>query len=319
MPANQVTALLRRLCGAVRARSDAGADGILLERFARHADEAAFAALVQRHGPPVWSVSRRVARQEQDAEDVYQATFLLLARKAGAIRRSGSVASWLYGVAHRLALRVRSDAARRRQHAGRAASIRPTTAPNDVTWRELREVLDEELARLPEAYRAPLLLCYFDGLTQEEAARQLGWSRRSVKYRLEGGRARLRARLAKRGLALPMALAGSMLAGGIATAAAPAALTEATLRAALPFARCRPVGTKVSAGAVALAKGGLQAMFVGKLHALAAGLLVAVMLGAVALLAGPAAQQPAPPAAAPGQGTARDGVDRYGDPLPPGR
>src|SRR5262249_2418448 len=160
----------------------------LLERFARHADETAFAALVQRHGPLVWSVSRRVARHEQDAEDVYQATFLLLARKAGAIRKAGSVASWLYGVCHRLALRGRSDAARRRQHEARAAGTTPAPAPDDVTWRELREVLDEELARLPDSYRAPLVLCYFDGLTQEEAARQLGWSRRTVKHRLERGR-----------------------------------------------------------------------------------------------------------------------------------
>jgi RNA polymerase sigma factor (sigma-70 family) len=317
MPANQVTVLLRRLCGAFGARPEAGADGPLLERFARHADETAFAALVQRHGPLVWSVSRRVARHEQDAEDVYQATFLLLARKAGAIRKAGSVASWLYGVAHRLALRARSDAARRRQREGRAAGTAPAPAADDVTWRELREVLDEELARLPDSYRAPLVLCYFDGLTQEEAARRLGWSRRSLKHRLERGRDRLRARLARRGLTLPMALAGPMLAAGSA-APAPAALTEAVLRAAVPFARRLALGDGVSAPAVALAEGGLQAMFVGKLHALAAGLVAVLLLGGAVLLAGPGAQQPVPPAAAPDSGAAKGGVDRYGDPLPPG-
>src|SRR5947209_3111409 len=226
MPARQVGVLLRRLCGLFGSRPDASSDGVLLERFARHADEGAFAALVRRHGPLVWGVSRRVAQHEQDAEDVYQATFLLLARKAGAIRRAASLASWLYGVAYRLALRARGDAARRRQREARAPGPAPAMGPDELTWRELRAALDEELARLPEKYRAPLLLCYFDGLTQEEAARQLGWSRRAVKYRLECGRDRLRGRLARRGLTLPMALAGPLLAGGLASAAAPAALSE---------------------------------------------------------------------------------------------
>jgi RNA polymerase sigma factor (sigma-70 family) len=318
MPANQVAGLLRRFCGVLAGRPDRTADAILLERFACHADQRAFAELVQRHGPLVWSVSRRVARHEQDAEDVYQATFLLLARKARAIRKGGSVASWLYGVAHRLALRTRTDAARRRLREEQAAGPVPPTTADDLTWRELREVLDEELARLPEKYRAPLLLCYFDGLTQEEAARQLGWNRRSVKYRLECGRDQLRARLARRGLTLPMALAGPLLAGGFASAAPPAALTEIAVRAAVPFALCRPVGREVSAQVLALAEGGLQAVFVGKFSMLAAGLLAAVLLGGAALLAGTTARQTAPGSAAPGRHDPEGAVDRYGDPLPPG-
>src|SRR5947209_20462687 len=132
MPARQVGVLLRRLCGLFGSRPDASSDGVLLERFARHADEGAFAALVRRHGPLVWSVSRRVARHEQDAEDVYQATFLLLARKAGTIRKSNAIGSWLYGVAHRLALRTRCDAARRRQHEGQAAGSTVTPACDDL-------------------------------------------------------------------------------------------------------------------------------------------------------------------------------------------
>jgi RNA polymerase sigma factor (sigma-70 family) len=299
-------------------RADATGDGVLLERFARHADEAAFATLVRRHGPLVWSVSRRVARHEQDAEDVYQATFLLLARKAGAIRKGNSVASWLYGVAHRLALRVRCDAVRRRQREGSAVAAAPGPVADDLTWRELREALDAELARLPEKYRAPLLLCYFDGLTQEEAARQLGWSRRTVKYRLEGGRDRLRGRLARRGLTLPMALAGPLLAGGGATAAAPAALSEGAVRAALRFARGRPVEPAVTAQVVALAEGGLKAMWVSKLQALTAALLAAVLLGGAALLAGGALPQAASPTASPEKAGGRKVVDRYGDALPRG-
>jgi RNA polymerase sigma factor (sigma-70 family) len=318
MPGKQVAVLLRRLCGMLARRPDRTADEVLLERFARHADEGAFAALVQRHGPLVWGVSRRVAGHEQDAEDVYQATFLLLARKAGTIRKGASVASWLYGVAHRLGLRVRADAARRRAREERAGGPAPTPQGEDLTWRELREVLDVELARLPEKYRAPLLLCYFDGLTQEEAAQQLGWNRRAVKYRLECGRDQLRARLARRGVTFPMALAGPLLAGGLATAAPPAALAEAAVRAALPFALCRPVQREVPAQVLALAEGGLQAMFVGKLHTLAAGLLAVVVLGGAALLAGFTGRQEAPGARAPGQDLPKGSVDRYGDPLPPG-
>ena len=199
MSVDRANGLLRHVRRLLGSQPDATADGTLLQRFALHADDAAFAALVHRHGPLVWSVSRRVARHEQDAEDVYQATFLLLARKAGAIRKRNAIASWLYGVAHRLALRTRCDAARRRQHEGQAAGSTVTPACDDLTWRELREMLDAELARLPEKYRAPLLLCYFEGLTQEEAAQQLGWTKRSVKDRLERGRNRLRARLARHG------------------------------------------------------------------------------------------------------------------------
>src|SRR5262249_3307625 len=144
MSAGPVAALLHHVRRVLGDRPPP--DGVLLDQFARRADEEAFAALMRRFGPLVWSVSRRGTRHEQDAEDVYQATFLLLARKARSIRKSGSVSSWLYGVAHRLALRTRADRARRRQREERAA-LPPTSAPSDdVTWRELREVLDEELA-----------------------------------------------------------------------------------------------------------------------------------------------------------------------------
>jgi WD40 repeat protein len=182
-----------------------------------------------------------------------------------------------------------------------------------LTWRELREILDEELARLPDKYRAPLLLCYFEGMTQEEAARQLGWSKRSVKDRLERGRNRLRACLARRGVTLPRALASPMLAEAAAGAVAPTSLTEATLRAAVPFARCRPPGDGGSVRALALAEGGLKTMFAGKLHVLAAGLLAVALLGSAGLLVGHTPQDTAP-----AQRDGKDGVDRYGDPLPRG-
>ena len=321
MSAGRVAALLHHVRRVLGDRPPPDAE--LLAQFARHADGNAFAALMRRHGPLVWSVSRRGTGNEQDAEDVYQATFLLLARRTRSIRKSGSVSSWLYSVAHRLALRTRADAARRRQREQEAAvlwsgSQTPATAPDDVTWRELREVLDEELARLPEKYRAPLLSCYFEGLTQEEAARQLGWTPRSVKDRLERGRNRLRVQLAKRGVTLSMTLAGSMLAGGLATAAAPSTLARATLRAAVLSALRRPLTGAASERALELAQGGLKAMLAGKLSVVALGLATALLLGGAGLVAGIGARDALPEVAGPGDADERAAVDRYGDPLPPG-
>jgi RNA polymerase sigma factor (sigma-70 family) len=293
-------------------------DGVLLERFTRNADEAAFNALMLRHGPLVWSVSLRGTRHEQDAEDVYQATFLLLARKACSIRKGGSVSSWLYGVAHRLALRARSDAARQRERENQATPVRESSGPDDLTVRELREVLDDELARLPDKYWAPLLLCYFEGMTHEEASRQLGWTPRSVKDRLERGRNRLRVRLAKRGVTLSLTLAGSMLTGGLATAAAPPTLVEKTLRAAVTFAAGRPLDGIVRAGALAIAAGGLRTMLVTKLCSLAFVGTALLVLGSAGLLIHNAASEDFVPGAANPPDDSERIVDRYGDPLPRG-
>jgi RNA polymerase sigma factor (sigma-70 family) len=292
----------------------AAPDAELLERFARRGDEAAFATLMQRHGPLVWGTVRRVLGREQDAEDAFQATFLVLARKAAAVRRAASVGSFLHGVAYRLAARARADAARRGRHERRAAEQAPSCCAEDVTWRELREVLDAELGRLPERYRAPLLLCYLEGQTQDEAARQLGWKKRTLKARLDHGRELLRGRLARRGLPLGAALTGPLLAGGEAPAAA--RLVTATARAAGPFAAGRrPDG--LSGPVLALAEGGVKAMVLLKLRLALAGVLaLAVLGGGTGLLLSQspgrtglgrgADERPAP------------GRDLYGDPLPAG-
>jgi RNA polymerase sigma factor (sigma-70 family) len=308
---------VRRLLGS---RRDAGSDHLLLDRFVRQRDEQAFAVLMSRYAPLVWSACRRVSVQEQDAEDVFQATFLLLARKAGTIRKAASVGSWLFGVAYRLALRGKADAARRRLHEGRAV---PPAVPDhsaDVTWREVRAVLDEELARLPDRYRAPLLLCYFEGLTQEEAANRLGWSKRSVKNRLERGRNRLRTRLTRRGLSLSAALVGTMLAPGTSDAAVPGALADATRQAALRFALRQPLPATTPARALALAEGGLKAMVLSRLVAVTTGLLAVVLLGSAGLLIGYGGRAADPPPASPpvGSGGSEARVDRQGDPLPAG-
>src|SRR5262245_3865328 len=214
--------------------ADGSSDGQLLERFRRDGDETAFALLVQRHGPMVLGVCQRVLKDSHDAEDAFQATFLVLVRKAASLRRPDSLAGWLHGVAYRTALKARAAAARRRA-AERQTVLMPLTDPLDdeASRREVRAALDEELDRLPEKYRAPLVLCYLEGKTNEDAARQLGWPAGSMSYRLTRGRELVRRRLDRRGLALaPLAFAA--LLGRAATAPAmPDALARSTVQAAL--------------------------------------------------------------------------------------
>src|SRR4051812_5492279 len=185
-------------------------DEQLLERFLAHRDETAFAALMQRHGPMVLGVCRAVLRHPQDAEDAAQSTFLVLAKKAAAIRQHSSLASWLHGVAYRLAMKARAAQVRASQE---QRPGRPSPSPmDDLTWRGLRQGLHEDLRRLPESYRLPLVLCSLEGQTQDEAARRLGWTTGMVKGRLDRGRALLRRRLTRRGLTLAVPLLATSLA-----------------------------------------------------------------------------------------------------------
>jgi RNA polymerase sigma factor (sigma-70 family) len=218
---------IRRLAGRDAA---AGSDVELLRRFLGDSDEAAFTALVQRHGSMVWQVCISALDQREDAEDVFQATFLVLARKAGSVRKQESLASWLHGVALNLARKVRGRNLRRRTSADEALnrvaaqSARPM---DDLTWRELRQVLHEELGRLPEKNRLPILLCHLEGRTQDEAAQALGWSRGRLRGRLLRGRELLRRRLAQRGLAPSVPLLAAALFSGETAAAPPEALVVA--------------------------------------------------------------------------------------------
>ena len=244
-------------------------DRDLLMRFAGGREEAAFAALVQRHGPLVLNVCRRLLRQEQDAEDVFQATFLVLARKAGSVRWRDSVAPWLYAVAHRLALKARAEAIHCRLQEREAAQERSTTTAEDLNWREAVAILEEELGRLPERYRAPLLLCCWEGKARDEAARLLGWTVGTVKGRLERGRELLRQRLARRGVAL----SAGLLAVGLARGGVPAALAGATVRLA----------TLVASGAAGMIPPAVAALAEAALvsaKAKVAGVLLAVALAA---------------------------------------
>jgi RNA polymerase sigma factor (sigma-70 family) len=253
--------VLRWLRG-LAAPQEAGAltDAGLLERFAARREEAAFAELVRRHGPLVLGVCRRLLRHDADAEDAFQATFLVLARRAGSITRPGSLASFLYGVAQRVARKARTAAARRQ---AREEPLHDQPAIKETpAWErhELQVVLDEEVGRLPERYRVPFVLCHLQGQTNEEAARQLGRPLGTVLAQLSRARARLRTRLARRGLVLSGA-ALAVACGG-ASGAVPPVLAEAALRGALTFApgKAAAAGT-VSASAAALAEGVLHAMF----------------------------------------------------------
>jgi RNA polymerase sigma-70 factor (ECF subfamily) len=202
--------------------ADYVSDATLLERFVTCREEAAFAVLVERHGPQVLGACRRILRDEHDAEDAFQATFLLLARKAGVLPWRESVGGWLCAVARRLSLIARAGAARRCLHerplsalAGAGTGPRHDASFEDprgvdplseIARRELRRVLVDELEGLPEKYRAPVVLCYLEGMTNEEAARRLGWPAGSMSRRLERARSLLRHRLAGRGLSLAVIL-----------------------------------------------------------------------------------------------------------------
>jgi RNA polymerase sigma factor (sigma-70 family) len=254
-------------------------DSALLARFCADRDEAAFTALVQRHGPMVLGVCRRVLGDAPDAEDAFQATFLVLARKPRSVRRLASLGSWLYGVACRTALKARGQTARRRAKERQAVPSRaeapdPTT---EVAWRDLRPVLDEEVRRLPEKYRAPFVLCYLEERTNAEAAVILGCPKGTVLSRLATARERLRVRLSRRGVTLSAGALAAALSQSAEAAVAPA-LVSATTSAAVLFAEGNLPAAAVSAEAVVLTKGMLRAMLMSKLRLLGSVLLLATIL-----------------------------------------
>jgi C-terminal peptidase prc len=267
MAQRSLDCVIRHLRQLARPAAKNLTDQQLLERFATERDEAAFAALVERHGPLVWSVCRRWLQLTQDAEDVFQATFLVLLRKAGAIRWRSSVAGWLYQVAHRLARESRAKTAQRRRLEGRALEAR-STATCDNPSRELATILDEELQRLPDVYRTPLLLCYLEGLTGDQAAQRLDWSLRTLQRRLSHGRERLRRRLLRQGITLSAALLAPALSR---SSTVPSSLLAAVMKGITPLA----IGAMpASAEAIALADGFMKGMVMSKFKCLVVTLLV---------------------------------------------
>jgi RNA polymerase sigma factor (sigma-70 family) len=290
----------------VPSRVAAASDGELLSWFVAERDSAAFAELVRRHGGMVLGVARRELGDSPEADDVCQATFLVLARKAAAVRRKDAVGAWLYGVARRVARKIGAAKARRREAPLSELPGPDTTA--GVTWRDGLRVLDEELGRLPDSYRAPLVLCYLEGRTQDEAARQLGWSLGAFRGRLERGRARLRDRLTRRGVGLAVlagaavARPGSVSAGMQITIINTVAAVAAGETLAIP------------AAVAALAEGAIRTMTVTKLQWVVGVVAVSGMLtfgGLWATRQGPAGGGQ-PPAGAPAQPAAGGTVNRDG-------
>ncbi len=276
-------------------------DLLLLERFAYRRDEVAeiaFAELVERHGPMVLRVCRSELGDGHEAEDAFQATFLVLASRARAIRRGDSVGSWLHGVALRVANRARWRAARRRYHERRHAEMTASAGavhngahgpPDDVG-----QVLHEEIGRLPEKYRNPVVLCYLEGLTHDQAADQLGWPVGTVRRRLAGARDRLHGRLTRRGVTPSFLAVGPMDSGmardlGGSNISVTSRLAEATVCGALRVGsgQAAPSGI-ISAEVIALMKGASQTMTITKLIAMTAAVLTAgLVTTAVGLLAYP--------------------------------
>jgi RNA polymerase sigma factor (sigma-70 family) len=289
MATGQLSGVLHHLCKAALGPDGGGmTDGQLLEAFLARKDEDAFAALVGRHGPMVWGVCRRVLPHRHDAEDAFQAAFLVLVRKAGSIQRRESVGSWLYGVAYRAALETR--AARQRLKERQVSTMpEPDVADEAESWRELRPLLDHALSRLPDKYQGAVVLCDLEGKSRKDAARQLGIPEGTLSSRLATARRMLARRLARCGLPLSAAALGAALAQGTASAGLPTLLIDSTVK----------VATRVAAGDVipvhiaAITEGVMRAMFMTKLKLTLAALAVVVLFGAGALLYAASAQVPA--------------------------
>src|SRR5262245_49065696 len=222
--------MMQRLRRAALPRDGGGrSDGQLLELFVGCREEAAFAALVRRHGPMVLGVCRRIAGHEQDAEDAFQATFLVLARKAHSVRPREAVGNWLYGVACRTARKARAAAARRRSHECQLPALPHPPAGPDEPRRDLTAVLDQELTALPDKFRLPVVLCDLEGRTRREVARQLGLPDGTLSNRLTSARQMLARRLARRGVTL--AAGPAALAAVEPASAVPPLLFELTVSA----------------------------------------------------------------------------------------
>jgi HlyD family secretion protein len=264
-------------------------DRQLLERFIGRGDASAFEVLVLRHGPMVLRVCRNRLRDPNDAQDAFQATFLILVRRSGSIRRLDSLGSWLYGVASRVSARVRTGAARRRGAEERAAArvleAVDTSGGIEVDREEFGPIVQEEVRRLPEKYRAAVVLCYWEGLTHEQAAVQLGVPLGTVRSRMARARDLLRRRLTRRGLASMPGVIAILLDGSSATASLlrlapiPAELVQATVRAAAQVAAGQATGLLVSGVVASLVQRVIWSMTMIKVSGVAAGVVLVALVG----------------------------------------
>jgi RNA polymerase sigma factor (sigma-70 family) len=286
MASHPLTELTHELSRVLLRRDGADlTDAQLLTRFAERGDEAAFEALVRRHAPMVLGVCRRLLRNAQDVEDAVQVVFLVLAQKAASVRPREAVAGWLYGVARKAALKARAAAARRKE---RPVAELPEPPPRPGPGEDLRPVLDRELSRLPEKYRAVVVLCDLEGRSRRDAARLLGWPEGTVCGRLARARALLARRLGRAGVALPGAAVAALLVADPASACVPAATLRAVLAFATPHAAS---AAAVPPHILTLVRGVRRALWLGKLKVAAVALVGACFLGAGVGLAGRALYQ----------------------------
>src|SRR5262245_23024700 len=254
MQPSPTTSLIDHLRRAVFPDGAGVGDGELLGRFVERHDEAAFAALVNRHGPMVWGVCRRLLNRH-DAEDAFQATFLILARKAASVRSRETVGNWLYGVAHQTALQARRTAARRRVKEVQVTTMPDTEAVEPDPWADLQPLLDEELSRLPDIYRTVIVLCDLEGRTRKEVARRLGVPEGTVAGRISRARTLLARRLTRRGVALSGGALAAVLTQQGATAGVPKSVVVPTIKAARLVAAGRAATGAVSVQVAALTEG----------------------------------------------------------------
>jgi RNA polymerase sigma factor (sigma-70 family) len=254
-------------------------DGQLLECFVSRREEAALEALVLRHGPMVWGVCRRLLNHH-DAEDAFQATFLVLVRKAASIVPREMVGNWLYGVAHQAALNARTRIAKRRAREVQVTEMPEPAVIEQDLWRELQPILDQELSRLPDKYRVAIVLCDLEGKARKEASRQLGLPEGTVASRLARGRAMLAKRLARHGLVLSGGTLAAVLSQKAASAAVSTSVMTCTIKAVTLGAAGRAAAGAISVKAAALTKGVLKAMFLTKLKTATALLVVLAVVAA---------------------------------------
>jgi RNA polymerase sigma factor (sigma-70 family) len=224
-------------------------DAALLSAYARGADQQAFTELVKRHGPMVLGVCERILPDPSDAEDAFQATFLVLAQKAGTLRRQTPLSHWLYTVGYRAAMKARIRSARRRAHEARVAPVANQADAEAESWNELKPILDEELNHLPPKYRTLLVLCYLEGKSHQEAARQLGCPPGSISYRIGRAREMLRERLVRRGVLVSTALLLTFLNARVRAATVPDRLVTATVQAVTSLRHVRHAGASLPASA----------------------------------------------------------------------
>ena len=284
----QLAKVVDSLRRAILAKDGAGlSDRQLLDLFIQRRDEAAFAALVHRHGPLVWGVCLRVLARHHDAEDAFQATFLVLARKAASIRAGVMVTSWLYGVAHRTAVKARASAGKRHMRERQVSHMPEPEALPQASWHDLEPVIDRELLRLPEKYRAAILLCDLEGKTGKDAARHLRIPESTLASRLRRARMKLARSLARQGVTLPAAALATALSQNAASASAPVAAMSSAIKGATLVAAGQSLAAGViTAKVAALTKGVMKAMLLTKLKSVVGVMVAVVVLGGVGVWVG---------------------------------